>query len=155
VRITLEAIGLIHTDHATKEEAPIQGAFRPESAGTVEIFPQFAEGLKDIELFSHIYLFYHFDRAEPGPLVRYPFLDDTPHGIFATRHPCRPNGIGVTVVRLLSRRGNLLEVSGIDVLDGTPLLDIKPYVRRFDCHPEASEGWFSGKQDREKPAGRE
>jgi tRNA-Thr(GGU) m(6)t(6)A37 methyltransferase TsaA len=121
----------------------------------VEIFPEFTEGLLDIELFSHLYLFYHFDRAEPGELIRHPFLDDAPHGIFATRHPCRPNGIGITVVRLLERRGNSLTVSGIDVLDGTPLLDIKPYIPRFDCHPEASEGWFAGKENRKKPSGRE
>jgi len=155
MKIRLTALGIIHTDHASKEEAPIQGAFRPDAVGTVEIFPEYAEGLLDIELFSHLYLFYHFDRAEPGELVRHPFLDDTPHGIFAMRHPCRPNGIGITVVRLMERRGNRLTVSGIDVLDGTPLLDIKPYVPRFDCHPEASEGWFAGKDDRSKPLGRE
>jgi tRNA (Thr-GGU) A37 N-methylase len=88
-------------------------------------------------------------------LVRHPFLDDTPHGIFAMRHPCRPNGIGLTIVRLLGREGNLLKVGGIDVLDGTPLLDIKPYVSRFDCFPEATEGWLDGKEKREKPNGRE
>jgi len=155
MEIRLAAIGIIHTDHTTKEEAPIQGAFNPDAVGTVELFPEFAEGLKDIELFSHIYLFYHFDRAEPGELIRQPFLDDTPHGIFATRHPCRPNGIGITVVRLTERSGNMLTVKGIDVLDGTPLLDIKPYVPRFYCHPEASEGWFAGKDNRRKPSGRE
>lgn len=155
MEIKLTAIGIIHTDHKTKEEAPIQGAFNPDAVGTVDIFPEFEEGLKDIELFSHIYLFYHFDRAEPGELVRHPFLDDTPHGIFATRHPCRPNGIGITVVRLTERSGNRLTVKGIDVLDGTPLLDIKPYVPRFDCHPEASDGWFAGKANRKKPSGRE
>jgi tRNA-Thr(GGU) m(6)t(6)A37 methyltransferase TsaA len=153
--IRIEAIGLIHTEHATKGDAPIQGAFRPDAVGTVEIFPEYAEGLLDIELFSHLHLFYHFDRAEPGELVRHPFLDDTPHGIFATRHPCRPNCIGITVVRLMERAGNLLTVKGIDVLDGTPLLDVKPYVPRFDCHPDASEGWFAGKDDRKKPSGRE
>jgi tRNA (adenine37-N6)-methyltransferase len=151
----LKALGVIHTAHATKEEAPIQGAFRPDAIGTVEVFPEFAEGLKDIELFSHLYLLYHFDRAEPGALVRQPFLDDSLHGIFAMRHPCRPNRIGMTIVKLVERRDNLLTVSGIDALDGTPLLDIKPYVLRFDCHPEASEGWFAGKENRVKPANRE
>lgn len=151
----VKALGLIHTGHASKECAPIQGVFRPDALGTVEVFPEYAEGLLDVELFTHLYLFYHFDRAEPGELVRRPFLDDRPHGVFAMRHPCRPNGIGITVVRLLERQGNLLTVSGIDVLDGTPLLDIKPYVPRFDCHPDATEGWFDGKQEREKPAGRE
>jgi tRNA-Thr(GGU) m(6)t(6)A37 methyltransferase TsaA len=153
--IELQAIGVIHTEHTSKERAPIQGAFHPDAVGTVEILPEFAEGLLDIEMFSHLYLFYHFDRAEPGELIRHPFLDDTPHGIFAMRHPCRPNGIGITVVRLLERSGNRLTVKGIDALDGTPLLDIKPYVPRFDCHPEASEGWFAGKNNREKPSGRE
>ena len=155
MEIRIEAIGIIHTDHTTKEEAPIQGAFHPDAVGTVEIYEEFTEGLLDIELFSHLYLIYHFDRAEPGELIRHPFLDDAPHGIFATRHPCRPNGIGITVVRLMERSGNRLTVKGIDVLDGTPLLDIKPYVPRFDCHPEASEGWFAGKNNRKKPLGRE
>jgi tRNA-Thr(GGU) m(6)t(6)A37 methyltransferase TsaA len=150
-----KSIGVIHTCFATKEEAPIQGSFHPDAMGTVEVSAEFAEGLLDIELFSHIVLLYHFDKANDVQLVRRPFLDDTPHGIFAMRHPCRPNGIGISVVRLLRREGNLLMVSGIDVLDGTPLLDIKPYVPRFDCVPEASEGWLTGKGKREKPAGRE
>ena len=148
-------VGVIHTNHKTKESAPIQGSFQPDALGTVEVSAEFAEGLLDIELFSHLILLYHFDRAGEVELVRRPFLDDTPHGIFATRHPCRPGGIGLSVVKLLGRDGNLLQVSGIDVLDGTPLLDIKPYVNRFDCFPEASEGWFAGKVKRDKPAGRE
>jgi tRNA-Thr(GGU) m(6)t(6)A37 methyltransferase TsaA len=119
------------------------------------VFPEFAAGLQDIGLFSHIILLYHFDRAGKVELVRKPFLDDAPHGIFATRHPCRPNGIGITIVGLLRREGNRLMVSGTDVLDGTPLLDIKPYVSRFDSFPEASEGWFAGRQKRDKPPGRE
>ena len=151
----VSSIGVIHTSHASKEEAPIQGAFHPDAAGTVELFPEFVAGLKDIGLFSHIILIYHFDRAGQVELIRKPFLDDVPHGIFATRHPCRPNGIGISIVQLLAHEENLLKVSGIDVLDGTPLLDIKPYVPRFDCYPEASEGWFAGKEKREKPQGRE
>lgn len=151
----VRAVGVIHTNHATKEETPIQGAFHPDAEGTVEVFPEFAAGLKDIGLFSHIILIYRFDRAGEVELVRKPFLDDTPHGIFATRHPCRPNGMGISVVRLLGREANLLRVGGIDVLDNTPLLDIKPYVPRFDSYPEASEGWLEGKDKREKPTGRE
>ncbi len=151
----IKAIGAIHTGFATKEEAPIQGAFHPDAEGKVEVFPEFLAGLKDIELFSHIILLYHFDRSGKMQLVRAPFLDDTPHGIFATRHPCRPNGIGITIVRLLRREGNVLHVRGADVLDGTPLLDVKPYVPRFDSFPEASEGWLAGKDNREKPPGRE
>jgi tRNA-Thr(GGU) m(6)t(6)A37 methyltransferase TsaA len=155
MKFQIKALGVIYTDHATKEDAPIQGAFRPDAEGTVEVFPEYAAGLQDIGLFSHIVLIYHFDRAGKVELVRKPFLDDHPHGIFAMRHPCRPNGLGISIVRLLRHEGNMLTVSGIDVLDGTPLIDIKPYIPRFDCFPEASEGWLAGKEEREKPPGRE
>ena len=151
----VSAVGVIHTSHSTKEVTPIQGAFQPDAIGMVELFPEFAKGLLDIALFSHIILIYHFDRAGQVELIRKPFLDDTPHGIFATRHPCRPNGIGISIVRLLGHEENLLKVSGIDVLDGTPLLDIKPYVPRFDSFPDASAGWFAGREKRDKPPGRE
>jgi tRNA-Thr(GGU) m(6)t(6)A37 methyltransferase TsaA len=153
--ITIRPIGTIHTPYKTKEETPIQGTFNQDSKGTVEVFPVFEEGLKDIETFTHIILLYQFDKAGEIKLVRPTFLDDMPHGVFASRHPCRPNGIGLTVARLLARSKNRLEVAGIDVLDGTPLLDIKPYILRFDCFPEAGEGWVSHVQARPKPAGRE
>jgi tRNA (adenine37-N6)-methyltransferase len=148
-------VGIIRSPFISKDEAPIQGAFVPDAVGQVELFPEYAAGLKDIEGFTHLFLIYRFDRAGEVELVRPTFLDDEPHGIFATRHPCRPNGIGMTVVRLLGREGAILTVAGIDVLDGTPLLDIKPYVPRFDAHAEAIPGWFAGKEPRDKPAGRE
>lgn len=151
----INPIGIIHSPFATKEEAPIQGAFQPDAEGTVEVFADFAAGLKDIETFSHLILIYRFDRAGEVILVRPTLLDDEPHGVLASRHPCRPNGLGLSVVRLLRREGNILHVGGIDVLDGTPLIDIKPYVPRFDSYPEADEGWFSGKEARPKPPGRE
>lgn len=151
----MEPIGIIHSPFAAKETCPIQPIYADDAAGTVEVFPQFAEGLTDIESFSHIYLIYLFDRAGPIELVRPTFLDDTPHGVFASRHPCRPNGIGMSVVRLFARRDNHLEVRGIDVLDKTPLIDIKPYVRRFDAFNEASEGWVAQAKWRPKPGGRE
>jgi len=149
------AIGVIHSPFGTKEDAPIQGAFVPEAEGVVEVFPEYAPALQDIETFTHLILLYRFDRAGEVQLVRPTFLDDTPHGVLASRHPCRPNGIGLTVVRLVRREGDRLVVGGIDVLDGTPLLDIKPYIPLFDCRPEAGEGWFAGKEARPKPAGRE
>lgn len=151
----IKPIGIIRTDFRSKGETPIQGIFDQSSTATVEVFPEFQEGLKDIEAFSHLILLYGFDRAGEVELVRLPFLDDVPHGIFATRHPCRPNAIGLTVVRLLRRVENRLDIAGIDVLDETPLLDIKPYVVRFDCFPEASEGWFATTKARPKPPGRE
>lgn len=151
----IHPIGVIRSHFRTKEEAPIQGAFQPGAEGTVEVSPEFAPGLKDIETFSHLILIYRFDRAGEVILSRPTFLDDEPHGVFASRHPCRPNGLGLSVVRLLRREGNILHVSGIDVLDGTTLIDIKPYIPRFDSYPEASAGWTAGKEDRPKPPGRE
>jgi tRNA-Thr(GGU) m(6)t(6)A37 methyltransferase TsaA len=153
--MNIQPIGVAHTSIKSKEEAPIQGAFSPNLAGTLEIYLEYAEGLKDVESFSHLILLYHFDRAGEIKLVRPTFLDDSPHGVFASRHPCRPNGIGLTVVRLLARSNNMLEVAGIDVLDKTPIIDIKPYLPRYDCYPDASEGWTAGKPERKKPLGRE
>lgn len=148
----MKTIGIIRTPFAGKDDAPIQGVFVPDAIGRVELFPEYAAGLKDIEGFSHLFLLYRFDRAGEVELVRPTFLDDEPHGIFAARHPCRPNGIGLTVVCLLGREGNILVVTGVDMLDGTPLLDIKPYIPRFDAHPDAIPGWFAGKEPRPKPA---
>jgi tRNA-Thr(GGU) m(6)t(6)A37 methyltransferase TsaA len=153
--LTLVPIGVIHSPYTTKEACPIQGRYAENAKGQVEVFPAYAEGLQDIETFSHIYLLYQFDRAGAIELVRPTFLDDEAHGIFASRHPCRPNSLGISIVRLLRRSGNVLEVDGIDVLDNTPLIDIKPYIPRFDCLPEAKEGWVAAKQQRPKPPGRE
>ena len=151
----LTPIGRIHSPFLTKEAAPSQGAFVADASGQVEIFPEYEDGLKDIDTFSHLILIYHFDRAGKIELVRKTFLDDTPHGVFASRHPCRPNGLGLTVVRLIRRERNLLHVAGIDVLDGTPLIDVKPYIHRFDCFSEANDGWTATKPQRPKPEGRE
>ena len=148
-------VGLIHSPYFSKEKTPIQGVFRPEGTGWVEVFQEYSEGLRDIEGFSHLILLYLFDRAESVQLVRLTLLDDVPHGIFASRHPGRPNGIGITVVRLLRREKSILHVRGIDTLDLTPVLDIKPYIPRFDCFPDAAEGWSKGKKERPKPKGRE
>jgi tRNA (adenine37-N6)-methyltransferase len=151
----MKQIGLIRSPFSVKDDTPIQGAFRPDAQGLIEVFPEYKEGLKDIETFSHLFLIYAFDRAAPVQLVRSTFLDDVPHGLFASRHPARPNPIGLTVVRLLGRHETILEITGIDVLDNTPLLDIKPYIPRFDCYPDASEGWIAGKTERPKPPNRE
>ncbi len=138
-----------------KEEAPIQGAFVPDAEGVLEVHEEYAEGLDDIEGFSHLILIYVFDRGDEVDLRPVPFLDDRPHGVFATRNPRRPNRLGLTVVRLVRRDGRRLIVQNVDVLDATPVVDIKPYVRRFDSVPDAAEGWFAGRENRPKPAGRE
>jgi len=155
MKIEMRPIGLIHSPYSGKEETPIQGAIRPDGEGRVEVFAEYVDGLKDIEGFSHLILLYLFDRAGSVQLVRPTFLDDVPHGIFASRHPGRPNGIGITVVRLLRREKSILHVRGIDTLDLTPVIDIKPYIPRFDCFPDAAEGWSKGKKERPKPEGRE
>jgi len=151
----LQPIGLIRTPYATKEACPIQPAFTSSEQSRVELFDEYAAGLKDIEGFSHLYLIYRFDRAGEIQFVRPTFLDDEPHGIYASRHPCRPNSIGISIVKLIERDGNILTVDGADMLDGTPLLDIKPYLPQYDCFPDASEGWTTGKAWRPKPSGRE
>ncbi len=151
----IQAIGIIHTPYKTKKECPIQPLYSLDSSGRVEVFEEYEQGLKDIEAFSHIYLIYLFDRSGEIDLVRPTFLDDEPHGIYASRHPCRPNGIGLSIVRLVRREANVLIIDGPDMLDKTPLLDIKPYIPRFDAIGSASEGWTAGKEWRPKPEGRE
>jgi tRNA (adenine37-N6)-methyltransferase len=151
----LQPIGCIHTPHKAKEDCPIQPAYSTEAEGRIEVFEAYAPGLKDIETFSHIYLIYVFDRAGEVQLVRPTFLDDEAHGIYASRHPCRPNGIGLSIVRLVERQDNNLMVNGVDVLDETPLIDIKPYIPRFDHIGSASNGWVGDRPWRSKPGKRE
>lgn len=151
----LQPIGCVYTPHKTKEDCPIQPVYSAEAEGRIEVFEAYAPGLKDIETFSHIYIFYRFDRAGEIQLVRPTFLDDEPHGIYASRHPCRPNGIGMSIVRLVERKDNILMVSGVDVLDETPLLDIKPYLPRFDIMESASNGWVGDRPWQPKPEERE
>ncbi len=113
--------------------------------GVVEVFPPYVEGLKDVGGFSHLILIYYFHKAGQAKLVSKPFLDDQPKGIFAIRSPYRPNHLGLTVVELLNIEGNCLTVTNIDCLDGTPLLDIKPYVPQFDQKVNVKVGWLEGK----------
>ena len=146
---TFEPIGVIHSPFTTREGMPIQSS-RSTARGYVEVFGDYVPGLQGIEGFSHIILLYVFDQAgEPHLIVR-PFLDDIEHGVFSTRHPARPNPIGLSVVELLRCEGASLHVRGLDVLDKTPLLDIKPYVPRFDHHAATRTGWLKG-QEEERP----
>ncbi len=134
-------IGVIHSPYKEKKGTPIQ-ASRSKAVGTVEVDPTFQDGLQDIEGFSHIILFYAFDREPAYTLLVKPFLDDQERGLFATRYPARPNPLGFSIVKLLGVHGNILEVEGLDVLDGTPLLDIKPYVLEFDQRDNVRCGWY-------------
>ena len=137
-------IGIIHTPFKCKKDAPIQ-PFKSNAIGRVEVFKKYEEGLDDTERFSHLVLIYKFHKSKGYRLKVKPFLDDHWRGLFATRYPRRPNQIGLTVVKLLERRGNILFVKGIDTVDGTPLLDIKPYVPDFGPKDKISIGWLEGK----------
>lgn len=139
--ITYRSIGVIRSEHTVAEQTPIQPVYAADCLGRVEVIPEFTEGLRDLDGFSHIYLIYHFHRSGPARLLVKPFLQDVERGVFATRAPRRPNAIGLSVVELLRREGSVLHVAGVDVLDGTPLLDLKPYVGRFDCLSTTRNGW--------------
>lgn len=142
MEIKFRSIGIIHSPFKDIKGMPIQPAGAAHVRGTVEVLPEFSEGLRDLEGFSHIILLYHFHRVQATKLVVIPFMDSQPHGVFATRAPKRPNPIGLSIVKLLSREGNTLHVENVDILDGTPLLDIKPYVPEFDRPAVESVGWL-------------
>jgi tRNA-Thr(GGU) m(6)t(6)A37 methyltransferase TsaA len=153
VVIVFDRVGTIHSPYASPADMPIQPRGAVGVAGRVEILPEFAEGLEDLAGFSHIHLLYHFHRAAAARLRVVPFLDTRPRGVFATRAPTRPNALGLSVVRLREVRGNVLVVENVDVLDGTPLLDIKPYVPAFDHWDVQSIGWLAGKGSRAETTG--
>jgi tRNA-Thr(GGU) m(6)t(6)A37 methyltransferase TsaA len=139
--ITFKPIGVIRSQHMEARRTPIQPIYAKGCKGRVEIFPEFTEGLSDLQGFSHIYLIFHFNQAGPVKLIVKPFLQDIARGVFSTRAPCRPNGIGLSIVELIGREGNVLLLDGVDILDGTPLLDIKPYSARFDRLENTRNGW--------------
>ena len=142
-------IGVVHSPFTSTEGMPIQPSRAKGIRGTVEVLPQFAPGLDDLAGFSHIVLLAHLHQSRPYRLKVVPFLDTEQRGVFATRAPARPNPIGLSVVRLLEVRGATLSVENLDLLDGTPLLDIKPYVREFDEATEARFGWLESARLRE------
>ncbi|MCD6117738.1 tRNA (N6-threonylcarbamoyladenosine(37)-N6)-methyltransferase TrmO [bacterium] len=144
--VIFDPIGVIHTPFKKPAVMPAQGALSPETEGHVTVYPRFAEGLKDVEGFSHLILIYYFHRVDNYTLISRPYNDNTPRGIFAIRGPRRPNPVGMTVVKLLGREENILRISGIDMVDGTPLLDIKPYFPDIDSHQADRLGWSEGKK---------
>lgn len=141
--IKYRPIGIIHTPFKQVEGTPIQPKAGYGIEGWVEVYPKYSEGLKDIEGFSHIILLYHMHKIGNFHLLVKPYMDDRAHGVFATRAPARPNPIGISVVHLSGVEGNILYVRNLDIIDGTPLLDIKPYVPEFDRPENVRIGWLS------------
>jgi tRNA-Thr(GGU) m(6)t(6)A37 methyltransferase TsaA len=152
--ITFKPIGVIHTPFTEPGNTPIQGCFAPEARGSVELQPEYAPGLKDLEGFSYIWLLYCFHRAAGYDLLTKPFLDKEKKGVFATRYFRRPNSLGMSLVCLEGIEGSTLKIAGVDMLDGTPLLDIKPYMPLFDNREGAQFGWFATASELYKYGGR-
>jgi tRNA-Thr(GGU) m(6)t(6)A37 methyltransferase TsaA len=149
---TLRSIGTVHSLYTSTREIPKGLGAEHREEGTIEIFPEYETGLQDIEGFSHLYVLWAFDRAGdlPQTWVGTPPADDRPHGVFATRSPRRPNPLALTVVELLRREGRVLHVRGIDMLDGTPVLDLKPYLSSIP-EEKLRRGWLAEAEARGKP----
>ena len=143
--IKYRPIGIIHSPFKEPKGTPIQPAGAEGIRGTIEVFPEYAKGLKDIDGFSHLILIYHFHLSQGAPLEAKPYMDNQAHGVFAMRGPSRPNPIGISVVRLAGIEGHTLNIEDVDIVDGTPLLDIKPYVPDFDIREVDKIGWLAKK----------
>ncbi len=141
--IIVKPIGIIHTPYKKSRGIPIQGKFARNIYGVIRLFPEYQEGLKDIEGFFHLILIYYFNRSEKEELLGKPFLENKKHGIFAMRSPHRQNHIGFSIVRLEKVSGTMLTFSEVDIFDKTPLLDIKPYIAYFDSRQRVRNGWLS------------
>ncbi|MFW6041297.1 MAG: tRNA (N6-threonylcarbamoyladenosine(37)-N6)-methyltransferase TrmO [Thermoplasmatota archaeon] len=140
--INYKPIGIIHTPNKEAEGTPIQPKGADGIKGEVKIYPQYTDGLKDLDGFSHVILLYHFHKSGKVSLRAKPYMDDEEHGVFAMRGPSRPNSIGLSIIKLNKVEGNKLHIENVDIIDGTPLLDIKPYVPDFDIHDVESFGWL-------------
>ena len=141
--IVFTPIGTVHSPFSDPRDMPIQPVGARGVRGTIELNPACAAGLKDLTGFSRIIVLYHFHRCDGYSLEVVPFLDKTPRGVFATRAPRRPNAIGISILKLVAVRGATLTVEDVDILDGTPVLDIKPYVPAFDAYPDERAGWLT------------
>lgn len=146
-KIIIEPIGIIHTPHKDIKNMPIQPIAAEGIKGYIEILPQYELGLKDIEGFSHLTLLYHFHKISGYELQVVPFMDTEKRGIFACKAPKRPNAIGLSTVRLISIEGNKIFIDQVDMLDGTPLIDIKPFYPRYDNRENATIGWLEKNKD--------
>lgn len=143
--VTYTPIGTVHSPHDAPEGTPIQPPGAEDVRGVVVVDREYEDGLRDLDGFSHLFLLYHCHRSGEPSLTVEPFLDRQERGVFATRAPSRPNAIGLSVVALEKIEGNRLFVAGLDILDGTPLLDMKPYVPAFDRRESAACGWLDAR----------
>jgi tRNA-Thr(GGU) m(6)t(6)A37 methyltransferase TsaA len=150
-KIEITPIGIIHTPYAEPKDMPIQGRFKDEVEGWMELEEKYVPALKDLDGFSHLILIYYFHRSDREEFQGRPFLEDETHGIFAIRSPHRPNHLGLSVVRLQRIEGNRIYFTEVDMLDGTPLLDIKPYVGHYDRREEVRSGWLDKHFTQEEP----
>ncbi len=149
MQIYIEPIAYAHTQYKTLENMPIQ----PKGCQTeaeIVVLEQFTPGLKDLDGFSHIYLLTYFHKCQQTKLTLIPFMDTIEHGVFATRSPARPNHIGLSVVKVKAIRDNIITVEGLDLLDGTPIIDIKPYIENFDHPQNPTSGWMTKTKDQVK-----
>ncbi len=146
---TPRAIGYVRSPYKSTEQVPKGLGTKHEAEGVLEILPEFEAGLLDVEGFSHLFVIWEFDRAQGFELQGKPPTDDRPHGVFATRSPRRPNPIGLTVVELLRREGRRLHVRGVDMLDGTPILDLKPYMSGIPAE-QVRRGWLAAAEARKR-----
>ena len=156
--VTFTPIGVIRTPFLRRDGTPKQAVHSGGARATLELLPEYAAGLRDLEEFERVWVVFHLDRAEPWQPLVTPYLDGEERGLFATRSPDRPNPIGISAVKLLSIEGSRVVVEGIDVLDGTPVLDVKPYVPDCDAFPSSRTGWLevanAGRRTDEPPAER-
>ena len=141
-QIIMNPIGTIHSPYKESKEIPIQGRFKDDAEAWLKLKKDYARGLKDLDKFSHCILIYYFHKSDKETIEGKPFLEDEKHGIFAIRSPHRPNHIGFSVVKIQRIQGNKLYFTQVDMIDGTPLLDIKPYVRYFDSREDVISGWL-------------
>jgi len=139
--IIIKPIGIIYTPYKLPKDIPIQGIFKNNTEGFLELNEEYSDGLKDLDAFSHAILLYYFDRSKKESLISQPFLEDEKHGIFAIRSPHRPNHIGISIVKIKSITDNKVYFTEVDMLDKTPLLDIKPFVKQFDNREDVISGW--------------
>jgi tRNA-Thr(GGU) m(6)t(6)A37 methyltransferase TsaA len=146
--VRYKPIGVVHSPFKKPQNVPIQAAISKGIKGTVEVARRYVEGLKDLEGFSHIILIVHFHKSKAYSLLVKPYLDENLRGLFSTRAPSRPNPIGISIVRLTKIEDNILYIEDLDIIDGTPLLDIKPYVPNFDQRKKVRIGWLRNKIER-------